>query len=73
MTATSVMTPTVATRSWNTLQRVAAIVVMLVVFSVLAFSVGRATAHTTHAPTVFAPASVASPEPALRCAVNHPC
>jgi hypothetical protein len=51
------MTPSVTTRSWKTIQRVAAIVFAVVVFSTLAFVVGRASAGDTHAPTV-APAAV---------------
>jgi hypothetical protein len=41
MTATTVFTPSVAARSWMTMQRVAAAVLLIVVFSALAFSIGH--------------------------------
>jgi hypothetical protein len=63
MTATTVFTPSMGARSWRTMQRVAAAVLMIVVFSALAFSIGRATAPVHHATPSIVPASVSVSTP----------
>ncbi len=74
MTATSVMTPTVVTRSWKSTQRVAVMLFALIVFSVAAFVAGRASAPSHHAPTI-APISApfSTGETSGRCQINRPC
>ena len=55
MTATSVLTPSVLSRSWTATQRALAVVFVVLVFSVLAFTVGRASVHSTHTSPPVAP------------------
>ena len=76
MTATSVITPTAATRSWKSVQRVAVLLFALIVLSGLAFVAGRASAPSHSAPTI-APSTInlpASGEEIIgRCRINRPC
>ena len=55
------------------MQRIAAVVVLLVVLSAVAFAVGRATANTHHSPAVVTPSSITSSGSPTRCAIHHPC
>jgi hypothetical protein len=76
MTATSVMTPTAVTRSWNTVQRVAVLLFALIVLSGLAFVAGRASAPS-HTQSTITPTAINLPasggELAGRCHINRPC
>jgi hypothetical protein len=76
MTATSVMTPTIGTRSWKTMQLVAMVAVAVVVFSVFAFVAGRASVDARRV-IVPVPAAAVSPTggelDAGRCPIGRPC
>ena len=57
MTATSVLTPPTRTRPWTTAQRIAMLVVVIVLFSAIAFSVGRASAPVHRSAPAVTPVS----------------
>jgi hypothetical protein len=63
MTSTSMLTPTTATTSWRALLRVAAVFFLAVAFAIVAFTVGRTTAHVQHVTTVIARPSISVPAP----------
>ena len=76
MTAASVLTPTVVTRSWKTMQRIATVVFVIVLFSVLAFAAGRASVHARHTspPAVSSVSGSESAGGADRCLLrSRPC
>lgn len=76
MTATSISSPTALTRSWSAVQRTVALVFVIAVFAAVAFTVGRASAHTGHGSPVIAPSSISAPSPSgatPQCRVGHPC
>ena len=76
MTATSVITPTAATRSWKSVQRLAVLLFALIVLSGLAFVAGRASA-SSHSQPAIAPSAITLPasggETFGRCPINRPC
>lgn len=76
MTATSVLTPTAVTRSWNAVQRAVVMLFVIAVFVAVAFAAGRISAPAHHGSSVIAPTvSVSSPSGATEvpCRIGHAC
>jgi hypothetical protein len=75
MTATSVLSPTAATRSWYAVQRTVAMLFVVAVFATLAFTAGRASVHVHRDSPVITPPvlSVPAPADAYRCYSGRPC
>jgi len=76
MTATTTLSPTAVTRSWNSVQRALVSLFVIALFATLAFVGGRASVDAHHTSPVIAPAVVsvpALPVPAVPCRVGRPC
>ena len=77
MAATTTLSPTAVTRSWNAVQRALVSLFVIALFATLAFVGGRASVDVQHGSSVIAPASIAVPAalPASQvpCRVGRPC
>jgi hypothetical protein len=69
MTSTSVLTHAPRASAWKTVPRLAAVVILLVVLSVAAFTLGRASVHARDGSSTIAPAS-ASVQPSSGVSPN---